>query len=448
MPETHDLDESLRALATDLDARSRPTTAADAMSRATRARRPRARPPRWALVVLAASAVVAVVAVTAGLPGGGKRDNVTTDRTPGTTPPPTLPDVPTSGTITRRSNALDGTPLAALPESGFADVTDDGVVLLSYDGTELARAGGWPGGAPAPGADLVVRDDRGSTIVETAPPDPAQVPEGECSEAAGAGGSRVAICEGRTELDRVEPDGTRTRLTGIVAGTTWTRVLPSPDGRWVLAELTAGCGKPLAVVHATRPGGSTQSPFLDAERVAVGWLPDGRAVMQVLGEGCEGRGAEPSVEALGPGGGGVAMLPISPRGVLHRWTRDDGGLNDDDRTFQRAARELGLERCCDGPLAGANVNSGVVWDGTRVSVATSDQATWPPDYPEMHTVSVDGVDIVVAEGAGGAVATFLCKNIWVIGGEPRDVTDEATVVAVAEALIPHLYCTVGPPASG
>lgn len=444
MPETHDLDDSLRALATDLDAHSRTTSPADAMSRATRARRPRARPPRWALVAVAVTAVVAVVAVTTGLPGGEKRDNVTTDRTPGPAPAPAPPDVPTSGTITRRSNGLEGTPLAALPESGFADVTDDGVVLLSYDGTELARAGGWPGGAPAAGADLVVRDDQGSTIAETAAPDPAEAPQ-DCSEAAGAGGTRVAICHGRRQLDRVGPDGTRTQLGDLHPGVTWTQALPSPDGRWVLAQIASGCGKPLAVVRST--SGETQSPVEDTERVAVGWLPDGRAVVQVIGEGCGDSGAEPAVLALDPGGD-PAVLPISPQGVLHRWTRAGGGLNDDDRTFQRAARELGLERCCDGPLTGADVAAGVVWDGTRVSVTSSDQATWPPDVPEMHTVSVGDVDILVAQGAGGAVATFRCKNTWAIGGEPLDVTDEATVVAVAQALIPHLYCTVNPLPSG
>src|SRR4029453_12299006 len=139
------------------------------------------------------------------------------DRTPGPAPAPTPPDVPTSGTITRRSNGLEGTPLAALPESGFADVTDDGVVLLSYDGTKLARADGWPGGAPAAGADLVVRDDQGSTIAETAAPDPPGAPQ-DCSEAGGAGGTRVAICHGRRQLDRGGPDGTRPQLGDLHPG--------------------------------------------------------------------------------------------------------------------------------------------------------------------------------------------------------------------------------------
>src|SRR4029453_5133034 len=173
------------------------------------------------------------------------------DRTPGPAPAPTPPDVPTSGTITRRSNGLEGTPLAALPESGFADVTDDGVGLLSYDGTKLARADGWPGGAPAAGADLAVRHDQGSTSAEHAPPDPAEAPQA-CSEAAGAGGTRVAICHGRRQLDRVRSDGTRTQLGDLHPGVTWTQALPSPDGRWVLAQIASGGGKPRAGVLCHR----------------------------------------------------------------------------------------------------------------------------------------------------------------------------------------------------
>src|SRR5262245_5173952 len=451
MPETHDLDDSLRALASDLDGQSRPTTPADAMSRASRARKPHARPPRWALVALAVAAVVAVVAVTTGLPDGGKRENVTTDRTPGPPPAP-APDGPTSGPTTRRSNALQGTPLAGLPESGFADVTDDGVVLLSYDGTELARADGWPNGAPAPGADLVVRNDRGSTIVETATLDPAQAPD-DCSDAAGAGGTRVAICEGRTELDRVEPDGTRTKLAGILEGTAWTRTLPSPDGHWVLAQITSGCGKSLAAIRATRPGGpTTHTLLLDSEQVAVGWLPDGRAVTQIIGEGCQGIGAEPSVYALDPGSDDSAALPISPRGVLHRWRVAGEGLTDTGRLFHRARQELGLAQACciDPSLNGADVVSGLVWDGVNVLVAASDQGELPDtDRPGYHTTTVDGVEIIVVPTAGGMGADFSCGGtVWHIGGAPGDATDEATVVAVAEALIPHLYCTVDPLPSG
>ncbi|HEY7073109.1 MAG TPA: hypothetical protein VH479_23490 [Acidimicrobiales bacterium] len=450
MPETHDLDDSLRALAGELDAGSRPTTPAEAMSRASRARKPHARPPRWALVALAVAAVVAVVAVTTGLPDGEDRDDVTTDRTPGPPPAPG-PDAPTSGTLTRFSGPLAGTPLASLPEGGFADVTDDGVVLLSYDGTELAHATGWPNGAPAAGADLVVSNNRGSTIVVAATLDPAQAPD-DCSEAAGAGGTRVAICDGRRQLDRVDPDGTRTGLSDVLPGIPWTRALPSPDGRWVLAEIMAGCDKPLAVVRPTDPDTESQSTLDDSERVAVGWLPDGRAVMQVIGDGCGSSGVEPSVEALDPEGDGSATLPLSPRGVLHRWRVAGEGLTDTARAFHRARGELGLAQpcCTDQPLNGADLASGLVWHGVNVAVTAGDQGVLPePDRPGYHTTSVDGVEIIVADDAGGAGADFSCGGtVWHIGGEPLDVTDEATVVAVAEALIPHLYCTVDPLPSG
>ena len=146
------------------------------------------------------------------------------------------------------------------------------------------------------------------------------------------------------------------------------------------------------------------------------------------------------------------MLPLAPEGVLHRWTRDDGSLTDADRTFHRALRELGLpEACCGGQsLNGADVVSGVVWQGVNVAVTGGDQFVLPePDQPGYHTATVDGVEIIVVQAAGGAAVEFSCGGrVWGIGGEPLDVTDEDLVVAVAEALIPHLYCTVDPLPSG
>jgi hypothetical protein len=299
---------------------------------------PARRATRWALGVLGAAAL-ALVAVMVDPHHGGNRDDVRTDDVRTGDVPATEPG---NGTIARRSGPLAGAPLAALPEAGFADVTEDGVVLLSFDGTELARAGGWPGAAPAPGTDLVIRDAGGRAFVESAPPDPAQAPDG-CSDAAGAGGTRVAIREGRTQIDRVEPDGTRTRLAAVVQGTTWTQAVPSPDGRWVLAQIAAGCGKPLAVVHPTEADGANLTPDdEDSERVAVGWLPDGRAVMQVVGDGCRGTGVEPYVFAFDPGDDEAVVLSLAPQGVLHGWRRAEAGPDDDDRTFHRARRQLEL----------------------------------------------------------------------------------------------------------
>ncbi len=395
-------------------------------------------PPRRATVAagVLAAAVLVAVAAAAGLTGGDGGRAVETEQSPPSTPPPTptvpwqpAPTPPVSGTIPRPSTQLPELPFAGLPAAGFADVTADGVVLFALDGTELGTGTGWPGGAPAPATDLVVRDDRGVTTVEAASPDPAQVPEG-CDTAAGGGGTRLAVCDGGVEIVRVDPAGAQTPLAAAPAGSTWARALPSPDGEWMLTEAVNGCGKAEAGLGATDGSGSVTTVVGDAlaEGHAVGWLPDGRAVTQLVGGGC-GQAAIPGRVFATEPGGDDAELPISPRGVVHMWARADGGLNDADRTFERARRELGLEACCDGGLHGSDVFGGLVWDGVQVSVTGSGDGPFPgPDLPGLHAVRVDGVDIVVAQGAGGTIATFSCKWTWQIGGEPGDVTDEATVV--------------------
>jgi len=452
MPDTHDVEDSLRSLATDLEARSRPTTPAAAMARRPPVRRPRPRPGRMAAGLLAA-AVLAVVAVSAGLirsDGGDGGGRVATDQSPTPTPAPTaelLP--PATGETLRTSSQLPEVPFADLPAAGFADVTADGVVLFSLDGTELGTGTSWFGGVPGRDDDLVVRDDRGFTTVEPTR-DPAQAPEG-CTQAAGAGGTRLALCDAGDEIVRIEPSGAQGRAAAAPRGYAWSRALPSPDGRWMLTEAADDCGGAVAAIGPTDGSGDLTTLVGDAmaEGHAVGWLPDGRAVTQLVGGGC-GQGPISSRVLVTEPGGDDAELPFEPRGVLQMWTRADGGLNDDDRTLQRARRELGLEGCCDGPLNGADVFSGVVWDGVRVSVVGGDQFVLPEtDRPGYHTTTVAGVEIIVADDAGGTGAYFSCGGtVWHIGGEPLDVTDEALVVDVAEALIPHLYCTVDQLPSG
>lgn len=453
MPDPHDVEGSLRSLATDLEARSRPTTPAAAMARRAPVRRPRPRPGRVRAGVLAA-VLVAAAAVGAGLirsDGGRGGDRVETDQSPSSTPAPTgeLPP-PVTGTIPSPTIQLPQVPFADLPAAGFADVTSEGVVLFALDGTELGTGSGWPEGVPARGSDLLVRDDRGITTVEVARPDPAQAPEG-CDAAAGAGGTRLALCDGGQEIVRIDPSGARATVAEAPEGYSWSRALPSPDGRWMLTEAADDCNSAMAALGPTDGSGDRTTLVGDAmaEGHAVGWLPDGRAVSQLVGGGCD-QADIPSRLIVTDPGGDDAELPIEPRGLLHMWTRVDGGPNDNDRTFQRAIREAGLERCCDAALNGADVFSGVVWEGVRVSVVGGDQLLLAEtDRPGYHTTTVAGVEISVADDAGGTGAYFSCGGtVWHIGGEPLDVTDEALVVDVAEALIPHLYCTVDPLPSG
>ena len=277
----------------------------------------------------------------------------------------------------------------------------------------------------------MVRDDRGITTVEAAPPDPAQAPEG-CEAAAGAGGTRLALCNGGVEIVRIDPAGARTPVAVAPAASVWTRALPSPDGRWMLTEAANECGKSEARLGSTDGSGDLTTVVGDAlaEGHAVGWLPDGRAVTQLVGGGCGQAAIPPRVFVTEPGGDD-AELSISPRGVLYMWARADGGLNDNDRTFHRALRELGLaEACCDDRgLNGADVFSGLVWEGVSVSVTGSAEAVLPTDRSGFHRTTVAGVEIVVAQDAGGVAAYFSCGGtVWHIGGEPMDVTDEDIVV--------------------
>jgi hypothetical protein len=391
---------------------------------------------------LLATGVLAVVAVGAGLirsDGGDGGGRVETDQSP----TPTALPPPVAGTLPPGAQ-LPEVPFAGLPSAGFADVTAAGVVLFSLDGTELGTSTGWPGGVPTRGSDLVVLDDDGVTTVMQAPPDPAQVPEG-CDTAAGAGGTRLALCDAGNEIVRVEPSGARARVAAALAGYTWTQALPSPDGRWMLTEATDDCDGAVAAVGPTDGSGDLTTLVGDAlaEGHAVGWLPDGRAVTQLVGGGC-GQGAISSRVFVTEPGGDDAQLPIAPRGVLHMWARADAELgNALDRTFQRAAREAGLETCCPVLINGTGLGAGVVWEGSQVSVTASDREAVLSTGGTVEVAGVPGVEIGLEDGPGGRVAWFACGgSIWHVGGAPLDVTHDDSVTAVASALIPHLYCTV------
>jgi hypothetical protein len=289
-------------------------------------RRPRPRSGRIAAGVLAA-AVLAVVAAGAGLTRGDGRDHVETDQSPSSTPGPTADTSPPgTGTVPGSASLLPEVPFVDLPAAGFADVTPDGVVLFSLDGSELGTGTAWPGGLPARGSDLVVLDDNGVASVGQAPADPAQAPEG-CDAAAGAGGTRLALCDAGNEIVRIDPSGVQTPVATAPAGYAWSRVLPSPDGRWMLTEAADDCGSAQAALGPADGSADLTTVVGDAlaEGHAVGWLPDGRAVTQLVGGGCGQADIRSRVFVSEPGGDD-AELPIEPQGVLHMWARADGGL--------------------------------------------------------------------------------------------------------------------------
>lgn len=93
------------------------------------------------------------------------------------------------------------------------------------------------------------------------------------------------------------------------------------------------------------------------------------------------------------------------------------------------------------------MTGGARWDGVDIPVSG-----WPgaPMIDDLVITSrpeaLDGLPVVVGEADLGAFVAFACGGSgWAVGGMGAgDRASEPQVVALASALIPHLYCTVGP----
>jgi hypothetical protein len=480
------LDSALRALAEQLDAASRETTAAQAMAHPARVgrRAPLAHRERRLVAVLAAVAVTAAAVVVAVVVPGDEAGRVEVGEQPGRAPTTgtTAPEDPVPGSgsgepspSTSPEVQLDGEiDAGALPESGIAIVEGGDLVVLDFDGTELARG-------PAP--DPVVWQDRprltvGADLIARFAEDTAEAPEG-CDRAAGAGGVRVALCGGqpqvRSRIDRVDPTGGVTTLVvnpGMHGGS-WRWAVPSPDGRWVLGQWSGECESPDG--YLVPAGGGPSVPVLSGEggvrppeSFGVGWTPDGRAVVELFAGACGAGDTDPGIYLVDPDTlASTLVRPGSAAALV--WTLEGGFSNAREVAMARARAELGLEGCCGEPShGGEGVTDGVVWEGVEVAVggapaasADGDQAGQPGPIefaggfelvPFAGGTAVTGVVDGGSAGttAGVSLVAFTCGDTrWSVGGGLSDPDADAEVVlAVAEALVPHLYCSLGdPPAS-
>lgn len=447
------LDDGLRAVADSLEVASRSTTAAQAMTRTAPivAHRGRA---RVAAVGVAVAALATALAVTTVFDGIG-RDRVETERSPVTQPtaaPSTTVPAQTTTSLSRQT-VLTGVAFDQLPEAGVAVVEDEQLVLLSFDGTELGRGPALSPEAVQQDLSVVVSFDRVARLVS----DGVQAPAG-CEGARAAGGVRVALCgrepQVRDRIDRIDHLGRSTTVAGVVAGVGhWRGAMPSPDGRWVLGQWSAECEVPIAYLIPAHGGAPVPVAEGDSgtliESKGLGWTPDGRMVMSLPAGPCSSGGDPAGVYLIDPdtlertlvrAGGAPALM----------WSRQGGFPNDPEVTIQRARRELGLEGCCGEPSHGGDgALDGVTWEGIGVGVAGN-----PAGFDlgveftgSVSTPTVAGGDAVMGDTAEGVVVAFTCGGVhWTVGGGLSDhVADEATVLAVAEALIPHLYCTLADP---
>lgn len=472
-----ELFDELRRVAVALDAAA-PVTDTGAV----KGRHPASAPTRRGAVVLAAAAVVLVV-LGAGVamvvadrdqdvrietPATGPATTAatsTTDAAPTTEGPPATPttEAPVAPVPL---TSYEGHPWDQLPPAGFAYVTKggDGVLLADAFGRILEgsfTAAEVPGLGNDPADGIAIGPGPEAALAPVAP-----VGDDGCPTTAG-GGVRIATCgEPAGRIERVEPSGERTELAGLPFGSTaggyrWAQA--SPDGEWVLAAYSGECEVPMAV-FVPAAGGELRSAdgFTDwggdegpgpVESVAVGWAPDGRAVVQFR-EGVCGSGDDaPGTYLVDPATGERELLRAELDDRVLQWTKVEPG-NERERLLARVRAELGLEGCCGEPAhGGLGVNSGVVWDGTEVPISGGEPGPVAvTDLDAVRGVDLRGGSAIEGVYDGIPLLAFTCGDTtWKLGGAPvfeGEPPRPALLLAVAEALVPRLACTLAPRPEG
>jgi hypothetical protein len=439
MPEPSDeVLTGLRATAAALDEATAPVTAAEARRSPAAARAPG--PPRWLPAAAAAAFVLVVGGVAwAVLAGGDDTQPVVVPGTQPSTTSTTSTTAPATGDV--------------LPASGFAVGTQEGELTL-YDfegqvvGTSTAN--------PVRGDGYEVNVLLGSV---QQPLDPAEVPAG-CEAAFGGGGVRVALCGGEpqqpTTIDVVDVTGAARRLSGApfddqqpsgsVAGH-WRWALPSPDGEWVLAQWSGECEVPTAYLTRTDGEGVPLLPVAGGvESFGLGWAPDGRALV-LLPRGACGAGSEtPGVYLVDPATQQLELvLAVADGQRAWIWHHEREG-NAPERLVVRALRELGLEGCCGEPShGGSNVTAGAIFEGDELSIGGGPIAGATPLPPTQQTLPLLQGEAALTWGVDTPIVSFTCgPNRFTIGSVDVDYEVDSMLL-LAEALVPHLYCTLGPP---
>jgi hypothetical protein len=438
MPDpSDDLTRRLRAEADRLDAAAPPITATDARSSSPAPRSHR----RW---LPAAAAVLVVAAIGAAwllLSGDEDPEQLIVPADP----------LPTTTTTFPWSDFMDA-------PMGIAITSGDGVRVLDLDGTEL-------GTLPPPddtidGPELLLAEP--PTAVE--PIDPAQVPDG-CTSAFGGGGVRVALCggdpAGPIEIDVVDSSGARRPLyedfpldPGGTLGITghWLWALPSPDGQWVLAQWQADCGDPVAVLIAVDDGRGVAVDAVSASASrALGWSPEGRAVVQLLEGSCTRTSPRLGVHLRDPStsldGALELIAPIEdPTERAYTW-QPPVAMSPIGRLLTRAERELDLEYVVGGPNDDMPVAR---FEGHQIGInGTTEDAPQGPfigTFPLLHGAATFSQAPPTTWPDGPfAYLSFSCgETEWWLDWWDEGQPEVDSMLLLAEALVPHLYCTLPP----
>ena len=353
----------------------------------------------------------------------------------------------------------------ALPETGIALQPLDGPLqLLSLEGDVLGTA---PSLVAVNGPRLVAWPGQ----VEAEPIGAAEVPSG-CTSAEAGGGLRVAVCGPSGELpQRIELVDSAGQATVLVdglprAGTSeplvghWRWATPSPDGRWVLAQWSAECEVPIAFIADVATGalrtvtGEAGADWVGAPTsTGLGWLPDGRAAVWVRDSACGAGASAPGVHLLDPATSDLEL--VAPTTVdsdqAFLWTKRASSVNGPERLVSDALRALGLEACCGEPShGGAGVTSGAVFDGYDIGInggpAIRTLGEQPAGDSQRLPLLRGEATVISGRPDASTIVAFTCgANTWWMSWWDDGTPEVDSMLLLAEALVPHLACTLGPP---
>lgn len=449
-----DLHQRLRAYAEHLERASRRTTATDVIRTGRVGSRDIRHSLGVALAVAAAAVFVIVGAVVIG--GAGEGGGVSTIDRADTTESPQPSASDPAGTDVKPS--VDEDPGGAA-EQGIAvvDSVADEVVVLDDTGAVLATL-------PFPTDDHLGADATAAVVdadvVTFVGASNAEAPPG-CGNGAGAGGVRIALCGGerheRTQIVQVAPDG---RVQLIVGGPDgervgyWHRAIPSPDGARVLGQWSGECEATTVHVAELAPAPGAFRPLADVEAQAIGWLDDGRALVQTGPGNCGQGDAEPGVYAYDLTSGARQLLhPVgSSSAAAMRWYRQPPGRAH--TVLTEALTAIGVPATeAEESHAGLGVFVASV-NGYRIPVAATPvsgaASVWFTDLvTEAAPTAIGSIPAVTGEADIGAFVAYTCgAHVWSFGGAGTgDRTPQPVLETLAEQLLPHLYCTVGSPPS-
>jgi hypothetical protein len=169
----------------------------------------------------------------------------------------------------------------------------------------------------------------------------------------------------------------------------------------------------------------------------------------VPGETC-GEAADVSGVVLVDPAGGVpeVIIETAPTAQVFTWTVGNATSNERERLLARALAELDLEGCCGEPSHGSrSVSSGAVYEGADIFIGggPTDAAPFRADFPPQR-MSLGAGEAIIFQVESRETVAFTCGDTrWTLVWQGDGTAEVDSMLLLAEELLPHLYCALGPP---